>query len=147
MNVRIDWNLSPSSIPSPGAKTFCPHCEFTERFQKSWSIPLVRQRTSASVRPSSKSPAHWPTPPQFLWEPLVVEPLATVDCCIPSWFTPPHATHSYKSRAPGTTPASFLRIAPASWVCAKLRAECMSHSFTHFIHRNNLSGARQISLG
>ena len=48
---------SPSSIRSLGAKTFCPHCEFAKRFPKSWSIPPVRRRTSASARRSSKSPA------------------------------------------------------------------------------------------
>ena len=103
---------------------------FTKRFPKSLSIPLVRRRTLASVRRSSKSPARWLTALKFLWERLVAELLATAACCIPSWFTPPHATHSYKSRAPGTTPASFLQIGLASWVCAKLPAECMSRSFT-----------------
>jgi hypothetical protein len=60
----------------------------------------------------------------------VVGLLATAAYCIPNWFTPPHATHSYKSRAQRKAPASFLQIGHASWVCVKLQAECMSHSFT-----------------
>jgi hypothetical protein len=57
---------------------------------------------------------------KFPWVPLVAEPQATAACCILNWFTPLHATRSCKSRAPGTTPASFPQTGLASWGCARL---------------------------